>query len=70
MPLPVDMIKEWAEGKQRIFVPEFNYAGQFARLLRSDVGIEVESITRITGLPFTAVDIFESIKQSQGAKVG
>ena len=70
MPLPVDMIKEWAEGKQRIFVPEVNYAGQFARLLRSDVGIEVESITRITGLPFTAIDIFENIKQSQGAKVG
>ena len=70
MPLPVDAITEWVEGKKRIIVPEVNYAGQFARLLRSDAGIEVESIARITGLPFTATDIFESIKVGEGAKVG
>lgn len=60
-PLPVEAIKEWAETVDHIVVPEVNFTGQFARLVRSDCGIEVESLTNVSGLPFTAEDIFESI---------
>ena len=53
-PLPVERIREWAQGMRRIVVPELNVTSQFARLVRSDVGIEVESVTKATGLPFAA----------------
>ena len=43
-PLPVERIREWAQGMKRVIVPELNVTGQFARLVRADVGIEVESV--------------------------
>ena len=45
----------------RVVVPELNVTGQFARLVRADVGIEVESVTKATGLPFTAAQIADFI---------
>jgi len=42
-------------------VPELNVTGQFARLLRADTGLEVESVTKATGLPFTAQQIADYI---------
>jgi pyruvate/2-oxoacid:ferredoxin oxidoreductase alpha subunit len=60
-PLPVERIREWAQGMKRIVVPELNVTSQFARLVRSDVGIEVESVTKATGLPFTAAQIADFI---------
>ena len=56
-PLPVERIREWAQGMKRIVVPELNVTSQFARLVRSDVGIEVESVTKATGLPFASAQI-------------
>jgi len=41
-------------------VPELNYLGQFAGVLRS-MGIRAEAITQITGLPFGAGDLAERI---------
>jgi 2-oxoglutarate/2-oxoacid ferredoxin oxidoreductase subunit alpha len=60
-PLPVDRIRDWARGMKRVVVPELNVTSQFARLVRSDVGIEVESVTKATGLPFTAAQIADFI---------
>ena len=62
-PLPVNRIKEWAEGMDIIVVPEVNYTGQFARMVRADCGIEVISETQITGRPFTAAMIADFIEQ-------
>jgi hypothetical protein len=42
-------------------VPELNVTGQFARLVRSDVGIDVESVRKASGLPFTATQIADFI---------
>jgi 2-oxoglutarate ferredoxin oxidoreductase subunit alpha len=56
-PLPLERIRAWAERMDRIVVPELNVTGQFARLVRSDVGIEVESLRKASGLPFTAEQI-------------
>ena len=56
-PLPVERIRSWAAGMGRVLVPELNVTGQFARLVRADAGLEVESVTKATGLPFTALQI-------------
>jgi 2-oxoglutarate ferredoxin oxidoreductase subunit alpha len=60
-PLPVERIGEWAAGMERIIVPELNVTGQFARLLRADADFELESVTKATGLPFTARQIADYI---------
>ena len=60
-PLPVERIREWAAGMDRIVVPELNVTGQFARLLRADTGLEIDSVTKATGLPFTARQIADYI---------
>lgn len=68
-PMPVGRIKEWAEGMETIFVPEVNYTGQFARMVRADCEIEVISQTQITGRPFTAAMIADFIQQEVSTAV-
>ena len=60
-PLPVDRIRRWAEGMERIIVPELNVTGQFARLVRADIGLAIDSLTKATGLPFTAQQLADYI---------
>jgi 2-oxoglutarate ferredoxin oxidoreductase subunit alpha len=60
-PLPVERIAEWAAGMGRIVIPELNVTGQFARLVRADVGIEVSSVRKASGLPFTALQIADYV---------
>ena len=58
-PLPTKMLEE-LKGK-RVLVPELNYMGQFAANLRAK-GINAESITQYTGLPFKVADLKAEIK--------
>jgi 2-oxoglutarate/2-oxoacid ferredoxin oxidoreductase subunit alpha len=62
-PLPIERILGWAGGMDRIIVPELNVTGQFARLVRADTGLAVESVTKATGLPFTARQIADFITE-------
>jgi 2-oxoglutarate ferredoxin oxidoreductase subunit alpha len=62
-PMPVRRIQEWAEGMETIFVPEVNYTGQFARMVRADCGIELITQSQITGYPFTAADIADFVQE-------
>jgi len=59
-PLPSALI-EGLKGK-RVLVPELNYMGQFAMHLRS-MGINAESITQYTGLPFKVADLKSEIRR-------
>ena len=43
-------------GKELVLVPELNYLGQFAGVLRS-LGVKAEAITQYTGLPFKVRDL-------------
>jgi 2-oxoglutarate ferredoxin oxidoreductase subunit alpha len=67
-PMPVRRIQEWAEGMETIFVPEVNYTGQFARMVRADCGIDVITQSQITGYPFTAAGIADFIEQQVPAR--
>ncbi len=62
-PLPIERIRRWAEGMDRVIVPELNVTGQFARLARADLGLVCDSVTKATGLPFTAAQIADYITE-------
>ena len=62
-PFPVDAVKAFTARAKRVIVPEVNFTGQLARLIRAEVGIQVESNARCDGLPFTAEDIHDIVTQ-------
>ena len=61
-PLPPQLLKE-LQSKDLVLVPELNYQGQFASVLRS-MGVKAEAITQYTGLPFRANELAQRIKQA------
>ena len=61
-PLPPKLVEELRQ-KELVIVPELNYQGQFASVLRS-LGIRAESITQYTGLPFKVRDLVRDIKDA------
>ena len=70
-PLPADLLEELRE-KDLVLVPELNYLGQFSSVLRSQ-GVNAESITQYTGLPFKvgelAIRIAERLEQEQKVSI-
>ena len=66
-PLPPELLEELRQ-KELVIVPELNFQGQFASILRSQ-GVRAEAITQYTGLPFKVRDLVEKItKMTQSAK--
>ncbi|MBM3236166.1 2-oxoacid:acceptor oxidoreductase subunit alpha [Candidatus Poribacteria bacterium] len=62
-PLPVKHIMEFVKLLKRIIVPEANYTGQFAALLRDKCGINPIQLNKDVGLPFTPSEILEKIEE-------
>ena len=60
-PLPKELVEELKE-KELVLVPELNYLGQFASVLRSQ-GVKAEAITQYTGLPFKVRDLVGRIRE-------
>jgi 2-oxoglutarate ferredoxin oxidoreductase subunit alpha len=60
-PLPKEVLEVLKSGK-KILVPELNYLGQWSSLLRME-GVNAESITQFTGLPFRPADLVKSISE-------
>ena len=60
-PLPAKLLDELRQ-KELVLVPELNYQGQFASILRS-WGVKAEAITQYTGLPFKSRDLVESFSK-------
>jgi len=60
-PLPPRLIEELKQ-KELVIVPELNYMGQFSSVLRSH-GVNAESITQYTGLPFKVSTLVEKITE-------
>jgi 2-oxoglutarate ferredoxin oxidoreductase subunit alpha len=63
-PLPDGMVEE-LRSKDLVIVPELNFMGQFSAHLRS-LGINAESITQITGLPFKVRNLVQTISDKAG----
>ena len=64
-PLPPAMLEE-LRSKDLVIVPELNYQGQLASVLRAQ-GVKAEALTQYTGLPFRASDLAERIKERLAA---
>jgi 2-oxoglutarate ferredoxin oxidoreductase subunit alpha len=58
-PLPPKLLEELRK-KDLVLVPELNYLGQFAGLLRAQ-GVRAEAITQYTGTPFKVSDLVARI---------
>ena len=65
-PLPRALLEELRR-KELVLVPELNYLGQFSSWLRQQ-GVNAESITQITGLPFKVGDLVTQIRERTGAE--
>jgi 2-oxoglutarate ferredoxin oxidoreductase subunit alpha len=66
-PLPEEVLTVLKSGK-KVIVPELNYLGQWSSLLRME-GVNAESITQYTGLPFRPADLVTRISERIGAGV-
>jgi 2-oxoglutarate ferredoxin oxidoreductase subunit alpha len=60
-PLPPALLGELKK-KRLVLVPELNYQGQFAEILRA-LGIQAEAITQYTGQPFKVKDLIARISE-------
>lgn len=60
-PLPPRLLEE-LRSKDLVIVPELNYQGQWAGILRSH-GVKAEAITQYTGLPFKVKDLVSRINE-------
>jgi 2-oxoglutarate ferredoxin oxidoreductase subunit alpha len=60
-PLPPRLLEE-LKRKKLVIVPELNYQGQFSSILRS-MGVNAQSITQYTGLPFKVRDLVDRISE-------
>ncbi len=58
-PMPPKMLEELKK-KDLVIVPELNYQGQFASILRSE-GVNAKAITQYTGLPFKVKDLVDQV---------
>ena len=63
-PLPSGLLEELRD-KELVIVPELNYMGQFASVLRSH-GVKAEAITQYTGLPFKVAELIQRIRERAG----
>lgn len=61
-PLVDDQIKPFIESKRVVLVPEMNYSGQFAQLLRARYMRELVSVTDYSGGVFTVARLVQEIE--------
>jgi 2-oxoglutarate ferredoxin oxidoreductase subunit alpha len=66
-PLPPKMLEE-LRSKELVLVPELNFMGQFASVLRS-YGVKAEAITQYTGLPFKVAKLIDRIRDKAGLQL-
>jgi len=63
-PLPEAKVRDFVASARTVLVPEVNYTGQLALLLRTTLGLEVQPIARYGGLPFTSGDVLAEIRKA------
>lgn len=68
-PLPQE-IRAFVEEMETILVPELNYQGQLAQILRAKYLKPVVQLNKIEGLPFTASEIYAKAAELCGTPAG
>ena len=61
-PLPVKKINDFVKTVKKVIVPELNYSGQFAHLLRAKCAVDPISLTIAEGRPITAEEVLRVIE--------
>jgi 2-oxoglutarate ferredoxin oxidoreductase subunit alpha len=62
-PLAKNRINNFFKPLKKVLVFEENFTGQFATLLRAHFDVNPISVTKCQGIPFSAEEVFESIKE-------
>ena len=62
-PQPLAKLREFMQGTKAIIIPEVNYTGQFATLLRKRFTYDFIQLNKCIGLPFTPKEIFDKIEE-------
>jgi 2-oxoglutarate/2-oxoacid ferredoxin oxidoreductase subunit alpha len=65
-PLPSSELKAFFSKVKRVIVPELNFQGQFASVLRSTYRIPTIGVTKIKGVPLAPSEIVEAIVEAAG----
>jgi 2-oxoglutarate ferredoxin oxidoreductase subunit alpha len=62
-PQPIARLRPFIEGAKAIIIPEVNFTGQFATLLRKRFAYDFIQLNKCIGLPFTPKEIFDKIEE-------
>ncbi|MCS7254913.1 MAG: 2-oxoacid:acceptor oxidoreductase subunit alpha [Armatimonadetes bacterium] len=62
-PLHKEIVRRFIISMKRVLLPELNYTGQFAHLVRGETGLDVVSYAKVTGVPFKVREILEAIRE-------
>lgn len=62
-PLPDEEIKNFINEVKAVIVPEINYTGQFAQILRARYLIKTEQLNKCAGFPFFPDEIVKKIEE-------
>jgi len=62
-PQPIAKLRKFIEGTKAVIIPELNFTGQFATLLRKRFAINFVQLNKTTGLPFTPQEIVDKIEE-------
>ena len=62
-PTPIAKIREFIIGTKAVIIPEVNYTGQFATLMRKRFAYNFTQLNKCIGLPFTPKEIFDKIEE-------
>ena len=62
-PQPLAKLTDFIKGAKAIIIPEVNFTGQFATLLRKRFTHDFIQLNKCVGLPFTPKEIFDKIEE-------
>jgi 2-oxoglutarate ferredoxin oxidoreductase subunit alpha len=62
-PQPLARLTEFIQGTKAVIIPEVNFTGQFATLLRKRFAYDFVQLNKCIGLPFTPKEIFDRIEE-------
>lgn len=71
-PFPTDAINTYLKGVKRVVVPELNYSGQFAKILKQnlkDRNIDVISMAKPGGIPWSPAEVLAQAKEASKSYV-